>query len=547
MGLRINQNISAFNAHRNLLITDTNLTKSLERLSTGLRINRAADDASGLAVSEKLRAQVNGLKRASANAQDGISMLQTAEGALNETHSILQRMRELAVQAANGTWTTNDRVEMQNEADQLISEINRISSTTEFNTKKLLDGTATALISTDSPNTFKGIVTGDVGVGGNFSIVKQATSAGALQIQKSDVFVTIDTNGVVHQAVSTTQLGSISRFQDFGVFTGRKSVKLSLHRSGDPTEITLTSTDSLADFEGKLSLAIANSASKVGDLNMEAALTGTWSNLVELRLDVPGGGNNTTYGSPTDGTTTTSVTGSTLWVNSPIPGVDIVFDGEEALLNALSFMEVQSAETPVYSIVAYDIHTGATVGTTKTSSARIEGLITGVTLIFDPASDVIVQNRAGTAPGLSVSINPAVDREFMHVAPRSLAFQIGANQGQTLDVNIGNMSSAALGVDGILLVNTKWAQNAITTVDDAINKVSAERSKLGSYQNRLEHTIKNLGVQAENLTASESRIRDLDFADEMITFTRNQILMQSGVAMLAQANQLPQMVLQLIR
>jgi flagellin len=451
-------------------------------------------------------------------------------------------MRELSVQAANGTWTTNDRVEMQNEVDQLVSEINRISSTTEFNTKKLLDGTSTALISTDSPNTFKGIVTGDVGVGGNFSIVKQATSAGQLQIQKSDVFVTIDSAGNVHQATSTTQLGSISRFQDFGVFTGRKSVKLSLHRSGDPTEITLTSTDSLGDFEGKLSLAIANDASRIGDLNMEAALTGTWTNLVELRTDVPGGGNNTTYG-----TTATSVTGTTLWVHSPIPGVDIVFDGEESLLNALSFMEVQEAETPVYSIVAYDIHTGATVGTTKTSSARIEGLITGVTLIFDPASDVLVQNRTGTAPGLSVSTNTAIDREFMHVAPRSLAFQIGANQGQTLDVNIGNMSAAALGVDGILLVNSKWAQNAITTVDDAINKVSSERSKLGSYQNRLEHTIKNLGVQAENLTASESRIRDLDFADEMITFTRNQILMQSGVAMLAQANSIPQMVLQLIR
>jgi len=542
MGLRINQNISAFNAHRNLLITDNALTKSLERLSTGLRINRAADDASGLAVSEKLRGQVTGLKRASANAQDGISLLQTAEGALNETHSILQRMRELSVQASNGTWTTNDRVEMQNEIDQLISEIDRISTTTEFNTKKLLDGTATALISTDSPNTFKGIVTGDVGVGGNFSIVKQATTAGALQIQKSDVFVTIDTAGVVHEATATTQLGSISRFQDFGVFIGRKSVKLSLHRSGDPTEITLTSTDTLGDFEGKLSLAIANPASKTGDLNMEAALTGTWTNLVELRLDVPGGGNNTTYG-----TTATSVTGSTIWVSSPIPGVDIVFDGEESLLNALSFMEIQAAETPVYSIVAYDIHTGLSVGTTKTSSARIEGLIQGVTLIFDPASDVLVQNATGTAPGLSVTINAAVDREFMHVAPRSMDFQIGANQGQILGVNIGNMGAAALGVDGILVVNTKWAQNAITTVDDAINKVSSERSKLGSYQNRLEHTIKNLGVQAENLTASESRIRDLDFAEEMISFTRNQILMQSGVAMLAQANSLPQMVLQLIR
>ncbi len=540
MVLRINQNISAFNAHRNLLITDSQLSKSLARLSTGLRITRAADDASGLAVSEKLRAQVRGLQRASMNAQDGISLLQTAEGGLNATHSILQRVRELAVQAANGTWTTNDRVEIQSEIDQLVSEIDRIAQTSEFNTKKLLDGTSTGLISTDSPRTFKGVVTGDVGVGGNFSIVKQATTTGQMQILKSDVFVVVDSAGNAQQATSSTTLGSISRFQDLGVFTGRKSVQLSLHRSGDPTEIILTKTDTLGTLEQKLSMAIANPNS-ANDLNMEGALSGTWDNLVELRTDVPGCGNNTTYG-----TTATSVSGSTLWVTSPMPGVDIVFDGEESLLNALSFMTVAEAETPVYSIAAYNIHTGLAVGTTTTSSARIEGLIEGVTLIFDPSSDLLVSNRTGTAPGLSIGINPAVDREFLHVAPRNLNFQIGANQGQTLNVTIGDMGATALGVDGILVVNTKWARNAITQVDDAINRVSSERSKLGSFQNRLEHTIVNLGVQAENLAASESRIRDLDFAQEMISFTRNQILMQSGIAMLAQANQIPQTVLQLL-
>ena len=539
MGLRINQNISAFNAHRSLMITDASLGKSLERLSTGLRINRAADDASGLAVSEKLRAQVKGLKRASRNAQDGISLLQTAEGALNENHAILQRMRELAVQASNGIWTSNDKAQMQSEIDQLIAEIDRIASSTEFNAKSLLDGTTTALISTDDPNRLKGIVTGDVGLGGNFSIVKQATSTGQVQIIKSDVLVTIDANGNVNQATSTTTLASISRFQEFGVFNGHKSVNLTLFRAGDPTDISLTGADTLADLEGKLSLGIANPNSK-NDLNLESPLTGTWDNLVELRTDIPGGGTNSTYGTPA-----TSITGSTLWLHSPIPGIDVVFDGSEALLNAFSFMNIQASETPIYSITAYDIHSGLTVGSTTTSSNRIEGLIQGVTIIFDSSSDLLVQNRAG-GPGLSVGINPATDREFMHVAPRTLDFQIGANQGQTLDVTIGNMSAEALGITSVLVVDSYWARDSITTIDDAINIVSSERSKLGSYQNRLEHTIKNLGVQAENLAASESRIRDLDFAEEMIAFTRHQILMQSGIAMLSQANSIPQMVLQLL-
>lgn len=274
MGLRINQNVTALNAHRNLTQTDNALSKSLEKLSSGLRINRAADDAAGLAISEKMRGQIKGLAQATRNAQDAISLIQTAEGALNETHSILQRMRQLAVQAANDTNTDEDRAQIQQEINQLIQELDRIGDTTQFNTKVLMSG----------------------------------------------------------------------------------------------------------DF-----------------------------------------------------------------------------------------------------------------------------------------------------------------------ATSGLVFHIGANMDQNITLTIADMRASALGVSGLSVSVQASANLAISTIDVAINTVSTERSKLGAYQNRLEHTIANLGVAQENLTAAESRIRDVDMAAEMMEFTRAQILLQAGTAMLAQANTMPQAVLQLLR
>ncbi len=268
----INHNISALNAHRQLGVNTNAVQKSLEKLSSGLRINRAGDDAAGLAISEKMRAQIRGLEMATKNAQDGISLIQTAEGALTETHAILQRMRELAVQAANDTNTDDDRTALQNEIIELIAEIDRIASDTEFNTQTLLDGTFTDKI-----------------------------------------------------------------------------------------------------------------------------------------------------------------------------------------------------------------------------------------------------------------------------------FHIGANDGQNITVDINSMAASALGVDGVDISDQAGADSAIATIDSAIKTVSEERAKLGAIQNRLEHTINNLGASAENLTAAESRIRDTDMAKEMMNFTKNSILTQAAQAMLAQANQVPQGVLQLLR
>lgn len=188
--LRIYQNPVAVNANRNLGITGSMISKSLERLSSGLRINRAADDAAGLSISEKLRGQIRGLNRASMNALDGVSLIQTAEGALNEVHTILQRMRELAVQSANGIYTSDDRAALQLEVSQLVEEIDRISSSTEFNTKKLLDGTLGALVSTDDFSKVQAKVIGEVGKGGNFVMKAVARNEGQLQVHKTDVFST---------------------------------------------------------------------------------------------------------------------------------------------------------------------------------------------------------------------------------------------------------------------------------------------------------------------------------------------------------------------
>ena len=390
MGLRINQNIAALNAHRNLSITDIALTKSLERLSSGLRINRAADDAAGLAISEKLRGQVGGLRGAIANAQDGIKLIETAEGALNEVSSILQRMRELAVQAANDTATDEDRAQIQKEVNQLIAEVKRISATTEFNTKKLLDGT----------------ITGNV----------EARSASA-------------------EVSANERVGST------------------------PTDFITSAT--------------ANSV-----VNKDA--------IIQLKVI-------------SDGTNTSVVVSMATSTEAPTEVTTVAAD--------TGTIEVAVGSGTVTINVAAAISTDAG----KVAYVKVLGKITAVT------------------------------------TDNSLAFMVGANQGQVVKLGIADMSSEALRIEGLKVDTMLNAQNAIGVIDWAINRVSTERAKLGALENRLEHTIANLGIAQENLTAAESRIRDVDMALEVSRLTRNQVLLQSGMAMLAQANATPQAVLALLR
>lgn len=387
----INHNIAALNTYNRLSANNSASSKSLEKLSSGLRINRAGDDAAGLAISEKMRGQIRGLDQAGRNAQDSISLIQTAEGALTETHSILQRMRELAVQASNDTNTEIDRDEIQKEVNQLTDEIDRIANTTEFNTQKLLDGTKKGL-------------------------VEAKDASGTLQ-NNSSAKITLGTiAGTTATAIDTSFTVTITR-----------------------TNVS-TATWDVDDFN----------ASVVGGLGT-IALTNS----------------------------------STL-----------TYDGKALTLSGDDLTKLNSGESITISIKA------------------------------------------------SVAENTDVSDAF--------SMQIGANSGQNMLIGINSMKASDIGVrdssgKALDLKSSSSATAAITQINNAIEKVSAERSKLGAYQNRLEHTINNLGASSENLTAAESRVRDVDMAKEMMNFQKNNILSQAATAMLAQANQQPQGVLQLLR
>ncbi len=387
--MRINHNISALNAWRSMSETQYTMSKTLEKLSSGLRINRAGDDAAGLAISEKMRGQIRGLDMAVKNAQDAISLIQTAEGALTEVHSILQRMRELAVQAASDTNTNVDRNQIQAELNQLREEIDRIARTTEFNTMKLLDGKIESFRS--SPDA-KVVTAGNINL--KLSAVSSAASEGTYVIE----------------------VGQLD-----GSETSPLDVKITLFKA--------------------------------------------------------------------DGISTTIAT---------------IGAGSAALGN-ITF----KWDTKVISLADF----------------------------------------GGALPTGEVVDSAVVRVEAMNTVASQLVFQIGANEGHNMLAGIDDMRAAALGLtaDSLVVTDQNSAERTIMVVDAAIHKVSSARAQLGAIQNRLEHTISNLGVAAENLTAAESRIRDADMAKEMMAFTKQQILMQSSMAMLAQANTQPQTVLQLMR
>ena len=880
----INHNLVALNTYNKLVFNQSGLSKSLEKLSSGLRINRAADDAAGLAISEKMRAQIKGLDQAVRNAQDGISMIQTAEGALAESHSILQRMRELSVQAANDTYTSEDRIQIQKEIDQLTSEIDRISATTEFNTKKLLNGDASAYVSSDKLST-KIFMRDGLRVldqfgqkapgGGNYKLEIEAT-AGANQVQKTDIFkvkhdtfaldvIAINTDsgldteanggiavkglkagsyevftassvasanaaitygdqynqldpklqiadvtisGATHAANSSSTLftvvsktlnsttlsvqshqyaldgtytyvtkeitindlenaGAISGATNVSGLTGLSISMVSASRLsvGDKFVLNMAAKvkDGLADTveigsgastvsivrtkgsmnsktttvkayyvdsvsgsvsDSEISLKFASTlatnannvagsiyenaannklmqvrrdatnttAATLDVLNTGAvgakptisitgnAITVTMASdasvkdlydalkdnsaamdLIDIRLldeakaaktlvgssgeqaidtavgqdyaakfDVEGqaigdlaklgtklydidkfwdaSGNfilenpatielvqgdgtrtsitiskSDTIGDVKDklnkaiGTglgqqdvtgveagnfvsfveaATSSTTGleavnGTFVIRSAIAGSDgkITFVGDDRVLAALSLTTIQKEQNNNYTVKVTEAHGGTVVAeNVKISENNLIGIVhknvdvqfaanTGIKTSWDSTEKDFKLEGGASYKGTT----------YVHLADNTTVLHIGANQKQDIGTGIANMSARALGVNNILVMNNSLANEAIGKLDKAINMVSSERAKLGAIQNRLDHTISNLTTTSENLTAAESRIRDVDMAKEMMNFTKYQILTNAATAMLAQANQLPQSVLQLLR
>ena len=451
--MRINNNIMALNAHRQLGMNQAGASKSMEKLSSGFRINRAGDDAAGLAISEKMRGQIRGLKQAQRNAQDGISLIQTAEGSLNETHAILQRMRELAAQAANDTNTEPDRGEIQKELDQLKSEIDRIGNTTEFNTMRLIDGS---------------------------------------QAQQAEVAA----GGTIVDAKATDSLNP-----------------------GDYTVTVANKANVAANFNGASNLD-ADDISAFG-VNVDI---GSSFKIVVSGYDSTGNGSATITLQDGSGQFIASVDVTNLSTATTLEiGGDAGITFDASGINADGTTTFDFGVKADYSVVHNGVTTGSRTG-------------------------VVTSTGAVDVGGFQLEVNAALTNgeNTINVSGDALRFQIGANENQSMRLSMADMRATALGVDQVSVDSHETAKSAITTIDKAIGFVSGERSKLGAVQNRLEHTISNLGTSAENLQAAESRIRDLDMADEIMAFTKNNILQQAATAMLAQANMAPQSVLQLL-
>lgn len=739
MSLRINQNVMAWRALNALQQTDNRLSGSVERLSTGLRINRAADDATGLSISERLRRQINGLYRASLNGQDALSLIQTAEGALGETQSILQRMRELAVQASSDILASTDRLEIQKEVDTLRNDINRISRGTEFNTRRLLDGSQGASISFSSSSA-EGIVTGSLRSGvfdvtdsiallqpgvseiqrSQIMYLKDVASTlanGSTQLQSMAAFTDADGNSLLTSPQTLTLVGN-GRTADITVnaqttfnqlamslqsalssssglsITGSKAgvvttassgvagmggylqvtsgfagkdARISMvgessvidalgfsiarealdgsyvvsvrDRSGSTSRVQVEGNRASGLLDGLDVLFSSQAAQVAGSGGLEAGLflsadesftlgagtaggvpvvltQGYWTlegvaRSIQEQMDVAVNGTLTLSG------VTTSVLDGQIRITFEPPAA-VASSGNEISLTsyvgaALNFPDGDSSGfvessteaskvvwgfskyyTSIASGTKVTIQVGdgnvaaaaisvfSTAGTFGVSSRTVADMVrfstwqatvndsleaNSVQVRLYQVADTLAftalrvgrQNRSGATAidskvelsgltssftsrfGLdsstSITSRGTGDTNFqMHAVIRPPQYQIGANQGESMPVTFADMGSKALGVDSLNLTTTRGASEALTRIDIALERVSGERAKLGAWQNRLESAINGIRSAQENLVEAESRIRDADIAAEMIDFARNQIVAQSGTAMIAQAN-----------
>ena len=444
----VQHNMQAANANRMLNITTSAQSKSTEKLSSGYKINRAADDAAGLTISEKMRKQIKGLDRASTNAEDGVSAVQTAEGALTEVHSMLQRMNELATQSANGTNSSTDRKAIQDEIDQLTTEIDRVSETTKFNETYLLKG--------DGAEKEHNVNAHDAGLDGV-----------TLTDKGDEVEVTLKTLN------AGDKISIAGKNYTIGATPDEAKGLYAKAKAGEKVTVggtTYEIADKTDAAKGQITIA---------DLDQQIAK-----------------GTTVEYGN------------KKVHVVDETTGID---DNDSSIITAAKAYELETAEIVKASSIGTD--TNATAGN-------------------------LTDNKFTLTKG-KVNYNDAL----------SFNLHVGADADMTnkITVNIDSMNSAGLGVKGIKADTEQDATYAIDAIADAISTVSSQRSALGAVQNRLEHTINNLDNVVENTTSAESRIRDTDMAEEMVNYSKNNILAQAGQSMLAQANQSNQGVLSLLQ
>ena len=486
----VQHNMQAANANRMLNITTNAQSKSTEKLSSGYRINRAADDAAGLTISEKMRKQIRGLDQASTNAQDGVSSVQTAEGALTEVHSMLQRMNELAVQASNGTNAESDRKAIQDEISQLTTEIDRVAETTKFNETYLLKG------SKDGAKHDMKVGAHDAGLKGTLvdngataTFTPAAmTEGGTVSVGGKEYTVT----GITEPTSSAIKAGTT------GSATAKQTYTLDL--TAMESKFAGKTKFNIAGKDYEITLEEGDDATKIGD-KLAAAVNG--------KIDDGLGGQYKV----------TNATGTLTFEASKV-GADA-----KVLTQASTHTALENAKSSddVLALMKNELATASSIGTdtAATVTKNTDGTFT------------ITKGTVSVSDSLSFSLHVGSD----------------ADMTNKISVDIEAMDSSSLGIKGINVNDDTGvaATYAIDAISDAISKVSSQRSALGAVQNRLEHTIDNLDNVVENTETAESRIRDTDMAEEMVNYSKNNILAQAGQSMLAQANQSNQGVLSLLQ
>ena len=655
--MRIQHNIMAMNAYRNYSNNTSALSKNLEKLSSGYRINRAGDDAAGLAISEKMRAQITGLETAQKNAKDGISLVQTAEGALTEVHDMLNRMVELADQSANGTYDNEvDRANLQKEVDQLRAEIDRIADSANFNGINLLDGSLTAG-STTLESALGGVVGTVDGVTASEASEAQFTLdlsglAGAATLNDGSIFKDLASNATTNSVGAITvaladgtsiALGSVFNIssangiftfkaKDAGVMNSKileeiqKSGAVDVVETGNNVGSGAAATKAKYKFTFDLSSIGSGTKFELGGKTFQILTTGGEAtngaigiDLSKYNLSVSGTGNTVgqwgaameirnvlekTFGKdfdfspePRSGKDTFSITmtaknagadsnlgqvrfadsnGATSTAGAVGISADYTAGQDEGPSAAGSTAQI-TYELDLTQFVKGDKLTigGKTIEIVKDDADAniLEGKLTlkqfqdGKTLAnaferdnnfdygkvsFANGKVTITGIKEGqTADELKDAINIKVENNSVGetIYKDGLTLQIGdtSDDFNQLQVSIDDMHTGALGIDTLSIADQDSAAKAVDVIKNAINQVSSVRGTLGATQNRLDHTINNLSVMTENIQDAESTIRDTDVADEMMAYTKNNILIQSAQAMLAQANQVPQGVLQLLQ
>lgn len=480
MSFRINTNVQAMNALRNLSQTGMETSKSMTRLSTGLRITSASDDPAGLIVSEGFRAQIKGLDQAIRNNQDAMNFSKTAEGALDEVNKLLSDARSLAVASGNGaTLSDSQRQANQQQLTSIVESVNRIASDTAYGSKKLLDGSAGVLANSTDNSKVAGL-----SFTGTFD-GKAITGNGTITV---DVTTAAEKASITGAALATFGFGTSTIGEGTFQING--------------FSFSTTASDTVNDV-----------VSRINNLSSQTGVEATFANgSVELQ---------------------SSAFGESAAIN--------LVDGSGVLLASAG----QASDTGVDAVATVTIDpdgSGATFGATSAT--------------FDQGSGLNLRDKFGNTISLTGAGNTTGAAALGQISVGSASFQIGANKGQTASLSIGNYSASALGtgvVSGKTLANISLlsdsdATNSLEVIDKAISEISTARGQIGNFmRNTLESNVRSLGIQKENLSASESSIRDVDVADETTKFTKLQILQQSGLSMLAQANSAPQSVLSLLR